>query len=300
MKYRRLGKTGPEIPSIGLGAWPFSGAMGAVEEPTAIATVRAAIDQGITMIDTAQSYRASESIVGKALADGYRERCFLATKVSNDFSPAAIRTAIENSLRQLAVDYVDLYQIHGWNPKYPVDASMETMEQLRQEGKTRFIGVSNYNAEQMALAMNTASFQSVQPCYNMLNRGIELEDIPFCAKHGIGILAYSPLGQGLLTDTYRPGHRFSDDDYRSERAPFQGEQFTCTIAIADKLREIASDKGISLVQLAIAWILRLPEITCVLVGAKRPDQLQDHQAAVDVCFSNDEMVAIDEVLSNFR
>ena len=104
MKYRRLGKTGPEIPSIALGAWPFSGAMGAVEEPTAIATVRAAIDQGITMIDTAQSYRASESIVGKALADGYRERCFLATKVSNDFSPAAIRTAIENSFRQLAVD----------------------------------------------------------------------------------------------------------------------------------------------------------------------------------------------------
>ncbi|MCY3762443.1 MAG: aldo/keto reductase [Gemmatimonadetes bacterium] len=298
MEYRQLGRNGPQVPAIALGAWPFGGAMGAVGEEVAVATVRSAIDRGITMVDTAQSYRASERIVGRALAGGYRERCFLATKVSGDFSPRAIRAAIENSLRQLAVDHVDLYQIHGWNPEYPVEASMEAMERLRQEGKTRYIGVSNYNAAQMALAMETAPFQSVQPGYNMLDRGIEAEDIPFCVEHGIGILAYSPLGQGLLTGRYRPGHRFAADDYRSERAHFQGEQFARTVAIADRLAELAADKGLSLVQLAIAWILRLPAISTVLVGAKNPGQLDDHLGAVGVRFSGDELEAIDAVLAS--
>lgn len=298
MEYRQLGKNGPQIPAIALGAWPFGGAMGAVGEEVAVATVRSAIDRGITMVDTAQSYRASERIVGRALAGGYRERCFLATKVSGDFSPRAIRAAMENSLRQLAVDHVDLYQIHGWNPEYPVEPSMEAMERLRQEGKTRYIGVSNYNAEQMALAMETAPFQSVQPGYNLLDRGIEAEDIPFCAEHGIGILAYSPLGQGLLTGRYRPGHRFAADDYRSERARFQGEQFARTIAVTDRLTELAADKGLSLIQLAISWILRLPAISTVLVGAKNPGQLDDHLGAVGVRFSDDELDAIDAVLAN--
>lgn len=297
MEYRQLGKNGPQIPAIALGAWPFGGAMGAVEEDVAVATVRSAIDRGITMVDTAQGYRESERIVGRALAGGYRERCFLATKVSSDFSPRAIRAAIENSLRQLAVDNVDLYQIHGWNPEYPVEASMEEMERLRQDGKTRYIGVSNFNAAQMALAMETAPFQSVQPGYNLLNRGIEAEDIPFCAGHGIGILAYSPLGQGLLTGRYRPGHRFAADDYRSERPAFQGEQFARTVAIADRLAELAADKGLSLIQLAIAWILRLPAISTVLVGAKNPGQLDDHLGAVGVRFSGDELEAIDAVLA---
>ena len=297
MEYRQLGRNGPQVPAIALGAWPFGGAMGAVEEDVAAATVRAAIDRGITMVDTAQGYRASERIVGRALSGGYRERCFLATKVSGDFSPKATRAAIENSLRQLAVDHVDLYQIHGWNPDYPVEASMEVMEQLRQEGKTRYIGVSNFNAGQMALAMETAPFQSLQPGYNLLSRGIEAEDVPFCVEHGIGILAYSPLGQGLLTGRYRPGHRFADDDYRSERPAFQGEQFARTVAITDRLAELAADKGLSLVQLAISWILRLPAISTVLVGAKNPGQLDAHLGAVGVRFSDDELGAIDAVLA---
>lgn len=298
MEYRQLGRNGPQVPAIALGAWPFGGAMGAVDEEVAVATVRAAIDRGITMVDTAQSYRASERIVGRALSGGYRERCFLATKVSNDFSPRAIRAAMENSLRQLAVDCVDLYQIHGWNPAYPVEASMETMERLCQEGKTRYIGVSNFNAAQMALAMETAPFQSVQPGYNLLDRGIEAEDVPFCAEHGIGILAYSPLGQGLLTGRYRPGHRFAADDYRSQRPAFQGEQFARTVAVTDRLAELAADKGLSLVQLAIAWILRLPEISTVLVGARNPGQLDGHLGAAGVRFSVGELEAIDAVLAD--
>ena len=149
----------------------------------------------------------------------------------------------------------------------------------------------------MALAMETAPFQSLQPGYNLLSRGIEAEDVPFCVEHGIGILAYSPLGQGLLTGRYRPGHRFAADDYRSERPAFQGEQFARTVAITDRLAELAADKGLSLVQLAISWILRLPAISTVLVGAKNPDQLDAHLGAVGVRFSGDELEAIDAVLA---
>ena len=180
MEKRQLGKDGDHVSVIGFGAWPIGGAMGAVDEEAAIATVHAVLDHGITLIDTAQSYRTSEAIIGKALKDGRRAQVFLATKVSHDYSPGAIRRAMENSLRALQTDHVDLYQIHGWSPQYPVDESMEMMEKLRQEGKTRYIGVSNFNVEQMKLAAQTAPFHSLQPRYNLLDREIEAEILPHC------------------------------------------------------------------------------------------------------------------------
>ena len=172
------------------------------------------LDHGITLIDTAQSYRTSEAIIGKALKDGRRAQVFLATKVSRDYSPDAIRGAMENSLRALQTDHVDLYQIHGWNPQYPVDDSMEMMERLRQEGKTRYIGVSNFNVEQMELAAQTAAFHSLQPRYSLLDREIEAKVLPYCETHGVGILPYSPLAKGLLTGKYTPDHQFPADDER--------------------------------------------------------------------------------------
>src|SRR5262245_50073316 len=187
MEERQLGKAGPHIPVLGFGAWPIGGGMGLVDEQTAISTVHAAIDHEITLLDTAQYYRTSEATIGKALKSGYRERCFLATKVSFDFSPKGIRTAMENSLRALDTDRVDLYQIHSWNPAYPIADSMETMVRLQAEGKTRYIGVSNFTADQMQQALKTASFQANQIVYNLFERDIEAEDIPFCEQAGIGI-----------------------------------------------------------------------------------------------------------------
>ena len=149
MNYRQLGKDGADIPVIGLGAWPIGGGMGNMDDRESIDTVRTAIDSGITLLDTAQAYRTSEATLGRALKDGYRERCFLATKVSRQYSRGDIENAIENSLRNLDVDCVDLYQIHSWNPQYPIEESMETMARLQEQGKTRFIGVSNFNAAQM-------------------------------------------------------------------------------------------------------------------------------------------------------
>jgi aryl-alcohol dehydrogenase-like predicted oxidoreductase len=297
MEHRQLGKDGAPAPVLGLGAWPLGGGMGHVDEQTAIATIRAAIDHGITLIDTAQAYRSSESILGKALQDGYRQRCFLATKVSGNYSRQATLAAMENSLKALQVDQVDLYQIHGWNPQYPIEESMETMAQLQQEGKTRYIGVSNFNAGQMRQALQVARFQSNQPRYNMFDRQIEAEDIPFCEQEGIGILAHSPLAKGLLTGKYSPGDQFPADDERSQMARFQGETFARYLAVADQLKQVAQDKGISLVQLAIAWQLRLPAITCVLVGAKNPAQVEAHAKAAEVRFSDDELARIEQILA---
>jgi len=272
--------------------------MGPVEESQAIAIIRAAIDSGVTLLDTAQAYRTSETTVGKALKGGYRERCFLATKVSGKYSRADIIAAMDNSLHQLDVDYVDLYQIHGWNSRYPIEESMETMARLQEQGKTRHIGVSNFSVEQMQQALAVAPFHSNQPRYNLFDRQIEAEDIPFCRRQGIGILAHSPLGKGLLTGRYRPGHPFPPEDERSGFPRFQGETFARYVAVADRLKEVAADKGLSLVQLAIAWLLRLETVTCVLAGAKSPQQTEEHLGAVGVEFSAHELARIDEILQD--
>ena len=297
MQFRQLGKDGPRIPVIGLGAWPLGDGMGRVEEKAVIDTVRTAIDSGITLIDTAQMYRSSEGRLGKALRDGYRDRCFLATKVSGDYSQAGIISAMENSLLQLDVEAVDLYQIHGWDPDHPIDESMETMVRLQEEGKTRYIGVSNFNARQMQQAWNTAPFHSSQPRYNLIDREIEAEDIPHCERSGIGILAHSPLAKGLLTGRYKRDHLFPKDDDRGGRGRFQGDTFARFLALADEFKEVADGKGITLVQLAIAWILRLPAVTCVLVGAKTPDQVNEHLGAVGVQFTDGELARIDAALA---
>jgi len=296
MEKRQLSKNGPMVPVLGFGAWPIGGGMGNVDEKTAIATVQAAIEGGITLIDTAQYYRTSEEIVGKAIK-GRRDNVFLATKVSFDYSKQGIMKAMEDSLRKLQVDYVDLYQIHGWNPKYPIEESMATMAELQRQGKTHYIGVSNFNKDQMQRALQTAWFHSNQPRYNMLDREIEGEDLPFAKETGIGILAHSPLAKGLLTGRYTPGHRFPPDDERSRSPRFQGETFTRYLAVAERLKkEIAQPRGVTLVQLAVAWTLRDPGVTVCLVGAKNPEQLVEHVGAQGWQLSEEDVTRIDEIL----
>lgn len=297
MEFRQLGKDGPQVPVIGLGAWPIGGGMGHVDEDNGIDTIHAAIDSGITLLDTAQGYRTSESIVGRALKNGYRDKAFIATKVSGNYRRSDIRAAIENSLRAMQVDYVDLYQIHGLKAGHPIEESIDEMTKLQQEGKTRFIGVSNYKAEHMQQALNVARFQSNQPRYHMFSRQIEEQDIPFCRREGIGILAHTPLAKGMLAGKYTPETTFPPEDERSKRDTFKGDKFRRFLEAIDQLRPIAAEKGLTMVQLAIAWDLRLPEITCVLVGAKNPQQVHDYLGAVGVSFTPDELDRIDAILA---
>ncbi|MEE2659288.1 MAG: aldo/keto reductase [Candidatus Latescibacterota bacterium] len=299
MQTRELGRGGPQVPVIGLGAWPIGGGMGILDEEQSIATVRAAIDTGIILLDTARGYQTSETTLGKALKDGYRERCFLATKVSGNYSRQGIRASMENSLCELGVEYVDLYQVHSWRGElWSMEETMGEMVKLQEEGKTRYLGVSNFNAVQMEEAYEVAPFHSSQPGYNMLDRQIEAADLSYCENRGIGNLAHSPLAKGLLTGRYRAGYQFPEDDERSGRPRFQGELFARYCAIAERLKGIACDKGISLVQMAIAWCLRQPAVSCVLVGAKTPEQVAEHMGAAGVTFSVDELMQIDALLAD--
>ena len=302
MEYRQLTRDGAKVSVIGLGTWPFGGGMGAIDDQRVISITRAAIDSGINLIDTAQVYGVSEARLGKALKDGYRDRCFLATKVwreqDNDYSPAAINAAMDDSLRKLDVDYVDLYQIHHPDPSFPIDQTMEALDRLREQGKTRYIGVSNFWVEHMEEALETTRIHTNQPRYNMLDRRVEAEVLPFCERNGIGIMAHSPLAKGLLTGRYRVGHKFPEDDERARLSRFRGEPFAHYVKVADQLKQIAADKSLSLIQLAVGWLLRLPSVSCVLVGAKHPDQVQEHLGAAGVTFTDDELDRIDTILEN--
>ena len=295
MEKRQLGKDGPMVPVLGFGAWPIGGGMGNVDEKNAIATIHAAIDNGITLIDTAQSYRISQEIIGKALK-GRRDDVFLATKASFDYSRQGILDAMEDSLSKLQVDHVDLYQIHGWDPQYPIVESKETMEELRRSGVTRYIGVSNFSVDQMEEAAKTAPFHSLQPRYNMFDREIEEKVLPFCERSGIGILAHSPLAKGLLTGKYTPDYRFPADDERANRPNFKGEQFKRILAKGERLKAVGQARNLTLVQLAIGWQLRLSGVTCVLVGAKNPSQVEEHVGAVGWKLTNEELKKIEEIL----
>jgi aryl-alcohol dehydrogenase-like predicted oxidoreductase len=296
--HRQLGHRGPLVPSIGFGAWPIGGGLGCVDRAAALSTVRSAIEAGSTLIDTAEGYRSSEVILGEALAAGRRDRVFLASKVSLDYSPAAIRIAMEKSLRALRTDHVDLYQIHSWNPAFPIERSMETMRRLQEEGKTRFVGVSNFLPEHLERVIAVCPIVSNQVKYSLLFRDIERDGtIAWCGRHGIGIIVHSPLAKGLLTGKYAPGSTFPTDDERSGFPDFQGNRFAGHLEKADRLAAIASAKGVSLVQLAVAWTLVQPVVSCTLVGAKTPSQTREHAGAADFAFTARELASIEAALA---
>jgi aryl-alcohol dehydrogenase-like predicted oxidoreductase len=297
VEQRNLGAGGPPVTVIGFGAWPIGGGMGAIGKAEAIATVRSALEAGITMVDTAEAYRTSEAIIGEALRGGYRERCFLATKASSDYSPQGIRSALERSLRALQVDFVDLYQIHGWDSRFPIEASMEAMRELRDEGKTRYVGVSNFLPEHMEKALRVCPIQSNQVRYSLLFRGIEQGTVEYCERHGIGIVVHSPLAKGLLTGRYTRHSTFAADDERSGFPDFQGEAFARHLSTANRLEQVARSHGISMVQLAIAWTLRIPAISCTLVGARDPRQIGDQVGAAAVRLTPAELREIERILS---
>jgi aryl-alcohol dehydrogenase-like predicted oxidoreductase len=302
METRTLGRGGPDVPVIGFGAWPIGGGMGDVDERQAARTLHHALDSGVTLVDTAEAYRTSEAVIGRALRSwsgwpGRREQIFLATKVRGaDLSRAHIMAAIEQSLRHLQVEYVDLLQAHSWDSHHPIEETMHAFDDLVQQGKVRYVGVSNFDVPKMEAAWAVRPFQSLQPRYNLLDRQIEAEILPYCQEKGIGVLAHSPLAKGLLTGKYRPGHQFPADDERSRMPRFQGDEFAQHVATADRLAAWARDRGHSLVELAIAWVLSHPAMTVCLCGAKSPDQVDEHVRAAAWRITQAERAEIDALL----
>jgi myo-inositol catabolism protein IolS len=299
MRYKILGQYGPKVPVICLGAWPLGGGMGTLSERQVINTVHAAIDSGITFIDTAEGYRTSEVVLGKALV-GRRDKVFLATKLSGEHSLEHMNNAIENSLRALRTDYVDLYQLHGPRPEYPIEQTISGLIKLKEQGKIRYIGVSNFSAEGHAEALQYSHIDSSQPMYSMFVRTAEETVLPFCREHGIGVIVHSPLAKGLLTGKYFPGYKFAQDDERSWMAAFQGERFVRALNAAAKLKDWAEDKGHDLVHLAIAWTLANSAVTSCIVGAKTPEQAIHNSKAAHWILTPQELQEIDLIQGDFR
>jgi aryl-alcohol dehydrogenase-like predicted oxidoreductase len=297
MEERQLGKRGPQVPVICFGAWPIGGGMGHVDEDVAIATVQHAVDQGVTFIDTAEAYRSSQELVGRAL-QGRRDRVFLATKVSRgDLSPRHIAEAIDESLRALGTDHIDLYQAHSWDANHPIDETMRAFEALVQSGKVRFVGVSNFDVPQMEQTLRCRWFDSLQPRYSILFPQAGEAILPFCREQGIGVIVHSPLAKGLLSGKYTAASRFPNDDERSSHPTFQGDSFLRNLDVVGRLAQYAGQRGHTVLELAIAWTLANPAVTSCIVGARAPAQVDDHVRAADWRLTPRDMEDIDRLLA---
>ena len=302
MQMHTLKPSNIQISSIIMGTWQAGKAMwGGIDDGETTQAIRAAFDAGITTFDTAEVYGNghSERIVGKALAD-VRDKVVLATKVfSNHLKYDQVIQACNRSLNNLGTDYIDLYQIH-WPPgsfghaQVPLEETMQALADLKEQGKIRCVGVSNFNAKQIRSALQYGPLESLQPPYSLFWRAIEKETLPYCRDNGISILAYSPMAQGLLTGKFGPDHTFPKGDHRSSNRLFQGNNFTRAQNAIARLKPIADQYGISLAQLALAWVLAQAN-TCAIAGARNATQALENVAAANVQLSNDTLEALDDI-----
>ena len=300
MNTRHLGAGGPKVSVVAFGAWPIGGGLGTVPEEQGVAAVEAALEVGMTFIDTAEGYQTSETVVGKAIK-GRRDEVFLATKLSGeDHSAAHISTAIENSLRTLGTDHIDLYQLHSPSLRWPIGDTMENLVRLRDAGKIRYFGVSNFSPEQTLEAMRYATIHSSQPRYNLMWRNLEDDVLPFCLSNGIGVIPHSVLSKGVLGGRHKPGHQFASDDERRLFSFFRGSDFEEAYSVAQRLDSWARDNGRDIVQLAIAWVLANPAVSSALVGAKSPEQVYHNAKAAGWILTEEDLQEIEELMDGYR
>ncbi len=309
MQYRRLGNSDLMVSEISLGSWLTYGA--GVDDSSAIACVNRAFDLGINFLDTSNIYGkgAAETFLGKTLSGRERSSYILATKLyfpmtdtDRGLSAAQVYKQIDASLTRLRTDYVDLYQCHRYDPLTPLGETMEALTGVIRQGKARYIGFSEWNVEQIRAALDlphVEKFVSSQPQYSILWRSPEVDVFPLCAANGIGQIVWSPLAQGVLTGKYLPGQPPPADSRAAspEMNGFLGERLrgNRTLTAVQQLRPIAEGLGLTLAQLALAWVLRLPAVSSAIVGASRPTQVDDNAAASGVRLDQETLNAIDRV-----
>jgi aryl-alcohol dehydrogenase-like predicted oxidoreductase len=288
VKKRQLGNSGLQVTVLTMGCWQAGGAQWSnTDDDNSIAAIRAAFDEGINFFDTAEAYGGghSEEIVAKALAD-HKDEALIATKVfPGNYTTEKVREACENSLRRLQTDSIDLYQLHWptgtWGtPIVPIEETMGAMVKLQEEGKIKAIGVSNFNTQQIEEALQIGRIDSLQPPYSLFWRPFEFNGtIETCIKHNIGVIAYSPLAQGLLTGKFNKDNKPGEGDNRAGNALFKGETYDKSLAAVDQLRPIADKYGKTTGELALAWLLAQPGMTSVIVGARNADQVKGNTGA---------------------
>ncbi|MGA2678304.1 MAG: aldo/keto reductase [Sedimentisphaerales bacterium] len=314
MRTRRLGNTDLELTVVGLGTWAIGGpwqyGWGPQDENEAIAAILKAIDLGINWIDTAAIYGCghSEELVGMALKQT-KIKPIIATKCSllwNEkkekigcLKAESIRKECEESLKRLGVEAIDLYQMHWPDPEKDIEEGWGEMARLQKQGKVRYIGVCNYNTAQLDRIRKIAPVVSLQPPYSMIRRGVEAELLPYCAKNNIGVVAYSPMQRGLLTGKFSKKYlaTLAPDDHRLKSGDYQEPEFSATLSLVDKLRPIAERNKGTLAQLAIAWVLRRPEVTAAIVGARKPSQIAETAPAADWILTKNDIIEIEKLLA---
>jgi myo-inositol catabolism protein IolS len=302
MQFRTLGKSRLNISSIIMGTWQAGKEMWTgIDDTQTTAAIRTAYESGITTFDTAEAYGKghSERILGQALAD-VRDRVVLATKVfANHLKFDQAINACHGSLQNLKTDWIDLYQIH-WPSgsfgaqKVPIEETMAAMNALKEQGKIRAIGVSNFSRAQLEEAARYGSIDSLQPPYSLFWRQVEKDAMPYCFENNISILAYSPMAQGLLTGKFGPDHEFEKGDHRAKNKLFQPKNLKHVHQALDRLQPMAKELGVSMGQLALAWVVSHPG-TCAIAGARNAEQAAANAQAVDVALSPNDMTRLDEI-----
>ena len=302
METRSLGTSDIQITPILMGTWQAGKRMwSGIDDNESIEAIRTAVDAGITTIDTAEVYGSghSEQIVAKAVSD-IRDRLVYASKVFADhLKYEQVIEACDRSLKNLDTDYLDLYQIH-WpsgsfdNEKVPIEETMKALNKLKEDGKIRAIGVSNFNRQQLEEASQYGRIDSLQPPYSLFWRKIEKDAVPYCIENNISVLAYSSMAQGLLTGKFSLGHKFDEADHRSANVLFQGENFQRAQNALEQLEPIAEKHSCSLARLSLAWLIAQPQ-TNAIAGARTAEQAKDNAKAASVNLSQEELEEIDRI-----
>lgn len=319
MRYNRLGKTGLFVSELCLGTMTFGGGegiwgkIGNLQQQESERLIARSLEAGINFIDTADVYAsgASETITGQALKNlkVKREEVVIATKVFGETgagpnargaSRAHILDGIKASLKRLRLDHIDLYQIHGFDPATPVEETVRALEALVAQGLVRYVGVSNWSAWQIMKGMGIADrlgfsrFASLQAYYTIAGRELEREIIPMLKSEGVGLMVWSPLAGGLLSGKYGRD-RSGEDGSRRVDFDFPPVDLDRAYPVIDAMRKIADGRSCTVAQIALAWLLHQPQVTTIIIGAKRPDQLDDNLAAVDIELSADELATLNDV-----
>src|SRR4029079_271169 len=305
---RRLGRDGPEVSAIGLGCMGMSEFYVGGSETESIATIHHALDRGVTFLDTADMYGwgADEELVGRAIADR-RDEVFLATKFGNvrgpngEFlgvrgDPEYVRSACEASLKRLNVETIDLYYRPRVDTTVPIEDTVGTMARLKDEGKIRFLGLSEAAPRTIRAAYATSPITAVQTELSLWSRDAEADVLPTVRELGIGYVAYSPLGRGFLTGQFKSEDDFPEGDFRKNHPRFQGENFERNIALVREVEAMAADKGCTTAQLALAWVLAKGEDVVPIPGTRPSRYLDDNIGALDVKLSAAELQRLDEIL----
>src|SRR5580704_3120541 len=314
METRKLGNSDLQITRLGFGAWAIGGsgwefARGHQEDADSIDAIRRALDLGVNWIDTAAVYGIghSEEMVARALADWRGPRPYVFTKcalrwdekghVTQNHSAESIRRECEDSLRRLKIEVIDLYQMH-WPPSdngAGLEEAWQTMAALQKEGKVRWIGVSNFNVEQLKRAEKIASPTSLQPPYSLIRRQVDKEILPYCKQQGIGVIAYAPMASGLLTGamTHERAAALPPDDFRSKNPEFREPRLSKNIELVERLRKVGARHGRTPGQVAIAWVLSNPAVTGAIVGARDAKQAEGVMRAGELKLSSEEIAEIE-------